>query len=689
MKDFLIEIGVEEIPARLLDSIVSGLRRNFCDWMVDQNIDPEFPETDSRVQVSGTPRRLLIRLKTPEFQADKKRLKKGPPSHVAYTESGEPSAALQGFCRQSGLDPEDIAVENIDGGEYVVARWTESGMPVETVLQNSFEALLFGLEPGRQMRWEKRQTRFVRPLRWLLAFADGEPFELTAGPLLSKPLSHGLRFTGRETFEPAGPDDYFAALRAEKIIVDSRDRRKKISDSAGRLAAAESGEPLFKPGLLAEVANLVEAPVPFIGGFENRYLELPDPVLIETMVSHQKYIPVVEPSTGDLKPFFIGVRNGGETGIDLVRRGNQRVLRARLEDAVFFYEHDLKVDFEKFREQLKGVVFQEELGSLYDKTERLESVVLALDGPPDSLVRAARHCKNDRVTEVVGEFPELQGVIGRIYAKKSGWPNSESRVVEEHYRPTSSGSRGPSSAGGSWLALLDRIDTLAGLFALGERPTGSTDPYGLRRDARAVLRIIIETGLELDLRELLEVVGAVYREQDIQISRSAFKELLEFIRDRFYQFLRYDEGFEESEVNAVLNLYASSPLAAHRRLGWLREWQNSPEQFEELLTAAQRVINITPDDLEISAPRPQLFEMAEEVELWERFGKVKPQLVKAVEVGEPRAVLEQLRRFKRPVDSYFDEVMVNCEDEAVRANRLATLVALEKLFELVADFSAF
>ena len=544
--------------------------------------------------------------------------------------------------------------------------------------------ILSSISWPKKMRWENSGFKFVRPVRWLVALVDDKTLDIELGPLSSGVSSRGLRFGENSTFEIQNIQDYFETMQEEGIILSVDERKTMINSLAQKEAEKLDARVLFPESILDEVTNLVESPTVFSASFEGKFLEVPEPVLIETMVSHQKYFPLVDRKSDKLIPEFIAVRNGSEEGLDSVRRGNQRVLRARLNDAEFFYKKDLERDFEDYRSDLCGVVFQEKLGSLYDKTERLAALALELPAP-GGLERIGRHCKNDQVTEVVGELPSLQGVMGKIYARESGWNEEDSRVIEEHYRPAGRESKLPSSHRGCWLSLIDRLDTLVGFFALGERPSGAKDPYGLRRDALGLLRVILDFGLDVDLKKALNTTIDIYRQQDISVAPSDLAELQEFLKDRLYFWFREQENLPAEEVGAVLDYFWFKPLLARCRLGWLLDWKEDP-RFMEVKTAAQRVVNIT-SGTQRAAPNPKLFELKEETILWEMFKQKDGQLNDALQAGDSENVLEILVSFKKPVDDYFEEVMVMCEDEDIRTNRLGMLRELRTLFDRVADFS--
>ncbi len=687
MKPLFLEIGTEEIPARMMTGALDQLRDRFTDWIVETGIDPKYPESESECTVLGTPRRLVVRARLPEQQNDRVETIKGPPEHVAF-EDGQPAPALEGFCRQHGVEPADTTVREQDGGRYVFAEKREPGRATHRCLTRDLEQLVLGMQWPKRMRWESTGTRFIRPIRWLVALFDRRPLEASVGPVEARAQSRGLRFTGEaETFEVKSYGQYLDRLNEHNIRLDPERRRGRIEEDAETLSEEIGGRPRYSEELLSEVNFLVEAPTVFRGEFDEAFLHLPDPVLEETMVSHQKYFPVSDPANEELLPYFIGVRNGGEEGLGVVRRGNERVIQARLSDADFFYHKDLETDFESYRQRLEGVVFQKELGSLHDKTERMARLTRGFDSAPPSLPDLARHCKNDHVTEMVGEFPGLQGVMGRIYAEESGWSPERARALEEHYHPTDRSDVLPASREGTWLSLIDRLDTLVGFFGLGERPTGTADPYGLRREALGLLRILLEREIRWDLREAVRESVKTYRNQDLQLPELDEEELFAFLRDRLYFWFRDQLGSSDRVTEAVLNRFWSRPGRAVQRVKWIQQWRGD-DRWEDLVTAAQRVGNIT-GEVERESPDPKLFEKPQEHRLWETYREDAPEVRGALEDNDPDRLLDLLAGLRGPVDEYFDGVMVMCEDDQLRDNRLRTLRSVRELFDRVADFTPF
>ncbi|MFB6345925.1 MAG: glycine--tRNA ligase subunit beta [bacterium] len=679
MTDVLIEVGTEEIPARMMPEALDRLRERFRNWLERRHFVKNGRSEASSVEfeVHGTPRRLVIHGELPDKQNDRTETVKGPPEHVAF-DDGEPTQALEGFCSQHGLVPDDVEVTELDGGQYVVAEIHHEGQPLEDCLREDLETLILGMDWPKSMRWEDSGTQFIRPIRWACVLLDNNSVKIDIGPVTASADSRGLRFTEHENFRVNSINQYH----------DSGPY-----DSPG-------GEPYLPGYLLDEVTHLVEYPTPFLGKFDEKFLGLPDEVLKESMISHQKYIPVTD-ENDNLKPYFIGVRNGGEKDLEVVRRGNERVLRARLNDAVFFYEKDLETPYEEYREHLKGVVFQEELGHLYDKSERLASLCRqsSLDADDVDLEQVARHCKNDHVTEMVEEFPKLQGTMGRIYASETaGWDVSTARVIENHYKPEGRDDNCPNNFPSACLGIIDRVDTLVGFFGMGHRVTGSSDPYGLRRDVLGIIRLIesIEEGpITIDLKDLIDRSRSLYEEYDVKVKDEDIKELLEFIRARQFQWYREDlDEFHDDVVNAVLETCYHRPAVARLHIEWIQNHLSEPD-FQNAYTAAQRICNISSDQ-NPSAPSEDLFEKDVEARLWKEYcemmDSVDTEFFTSAHTTDE--YVESLATYvrswadlKATVDEFFDRVMVMAEDQTLRSNRLGMLASMREDLERVADFS--
>jgi glycyl-tRNA synthetase beta chain len=698
-KEFVVELGTEEIPARMMEDALDRLEEQFDEWLESHNLD-HGEGTD--FEVYGTPRRLVLTGTLPAKQADSTETIKGPPVDVAYDEDGEPTQALEGFCGQHDVDPDDVVEESENGGEYIFVHQENEGHPLEEVLETNLDLVFQNLSWPKLMRWGETDDHFIRPVRWLVALVGDELLDdLEVKGVSAGTESRGLRFTDDERVTVQSVEEYRTTFleSSEIIMLDQDQRREYIRERAGELAGEVGGDPVYDEDLLDEVTHLVEAPTPFRGEFEESFLKVPDPVLEETMQDHQWYFPV---SDGDeLLPYFIGVRNGGKQHLETVVDGNEKVLRARLNDAEFFYENDLETPFEQYREDLKGVVFQEELGSLHEKTERLADLVGEVYAGPqeDELLKAARHCKNDLVTDMVEEFPKLQGTMGKIYAQEAGWRAPVAALIEEHYYPKSSDGRLPGISDqdgvGAYecglLALLDRLDTLVGFFAVGKRASGSGDPYGLRRDALGVLRILDSSAFaeySMDLSDLLETVRKTFAEHTLEVADEDLADLEEFIRERFFNYIEDEYPGSYDVLQAVVPEYWEQPTVARERIEWIFDWQDRPD-FEDLTTAYERANNLAGEDPPRGDVDPERFEDDVELRLHEELREHEENLRTALDEGDSEAVLDALVTLREPVDEFFETVMVMADDEDLRENRLKLLRNVRNTFNTVADFSAF
>jgi len=678
--EFLFEVGTEEIPARMMDDALDRLRSDLETWIQENDLGN--PEGNVSLSVYGTPRRLIVHAELPRKQPVRRTTEKGPPEHVAY-EDGEPTDALKGFCDEHGVSPDHVEVRTMDGGSYTVLELEKEGLPTKELINDDFGTLILDMDWPKSMRWESTNTEFVRPIRWAVAFWDDEPITMTVGPVETSTETRGLRFTENERIPVQGPDEFFSKLEKSGVVYDQDERRRLIVEQSKTLSSEQGGEAYLPDDLVNELNYLVEAPTPFVGRFDEEFLELPRPVLEEAMISHQKYVPVR--SSEGLIPCFIGVRNGGEKDLETVRRGNEKVIRARLNDAVFFHEKDLEQDFEEYRDQLEGVVFHDELGSLFDKTERMAHALDRLRENCSGLVSVARHSKNDHVTELVKEFPKLQGVMGRIYAEASGWSKENARVIEEHYRPRDRDDSIPDSERAQWLGVIDRLDTLVGFFGIGYRVSGSSDPYGLRRDALGLLRTLVFGSMDVNLRELMETVFEIYQSEGREVDKDTLGELEEFFRDRLYYLYRHEMDARDDTIRAVNHEHWERPSRGYERIQWVSNWRDS-EEYDDLYTTAQRIGNIT-EDVQISSPDPERFEQPIENQLWTEFQELRPSIEDAMNSGDSETLLELLSSLRDRTDRFFDRVMVMSDDRDLRRNRLALLRNIREVFDRVANFT--
>ncbi len=684
---FLLEIGVEELPASDLDSALEQLREKVPAWLGELRL------SHGVVRIDGTPRRLAVFVeKLAARQADQEDLVKGPPAERAFGPDGVPTPAAIGFARGKGLQPKDLEVRELDGGKYVVAVVKQTGRPTPEVLAEALSELVAGIKFDKAMRWNASNVAFSRPIRWLVALL-GEtviPFEYAG--LHSGNLTRGLRPLGSPEIEIPAASKYHALMKKNGILLDTEERKAQIEAGVRELAATAGGEAIIPPELLAEVANLVEKPTPFLAGFESSFLTLPTDVLISVMKKHQRYFPLTPgPSPkgrgvrGEgLLPNFIAVRNGDDKHLDLVRQGNEHVIGARFADAEFFVREDLKHKLEEFLPRLATLTFQTKLGSMLDKSGRIERSVealhplLGLEADEAIFARRAAHlAKADLVTRMVIEMTSLQGVMGREYALRSGENPAVADAIGEQYQPV------PRSRPGLAVALADRLDSLAGLFAAGLAPTGAKDPFGLRRAAIGVVQPLIEHDLSFDLRKAVRAAASL---QPIPSGEEIQAQVLEFLRARLRVVL-IDLGGKYDAVDAVLAAQGHDPAAAARAVKQLSAWVARPD-WSTILPAYARCVRIV-RAAPAEARMPRTVSEARFVEGAERSLFAALQKAEA-ERRAPGSIDDFLKAFLPmipAVNAFFDKVLVMAEEKELQENRLALVGRVAALADGVADLS--
>ncbi|WP_027719088.1 glycine--tRNA ligase subunit beta [Desulfovirgula thermocuniculi] len=686
-RDFLLEIGTEEIPARFIDPAVEQLKELAAAVLQENRL--RYRE----IKTFGTPRRLTLYVcGLAEVQDPLVQEVRGPAVKVAFNQAGEPTRAALGFAKSQGVEVKDLVIKSVGPVEYVFAVLRQEGRPAMEVLPQICPALISGLHFPKPMRWGNLEVRFARPIRWLLALYGSEVVEFTYAGLRSGRVTYGHRFLSRGPLEVEHAAHYFEIMEKGRVVVDHRARREMIWRQVQELAARIGGRVERDEELLAEVANLVEYPVALCGSFEESFLELPGEVLITPMREHQRYFPVWD-AQGKLLPRFIAVANGNEEHLDTIRTGNERVLRARLADAVFFWKEDLAVPLARRVEDLKKVVWQENLGSLYDKVERLVGLSRYLAGvfhlapqEREKVSRAAYLCKADLVTTMVYEFPELQGVMGREYALRGGEDPEVAWAIFEHYLPRFAGDALPATMAGRILSLAEKMDNLVGCFAVGIEPTGSQDPYGLRRQALGFCHIVLDGRLVFSWRELAEQAYEQYRRQvKLDLPREA---LLSRLAEFFAQRLRgifTERGFSYDTVEAVLAVGFDDMAGALERLQALAAFREG-EEFEAVHTAFTRAHNLSRRHGSTTVDYAALVHPAE-VDLYRAIREVQGAVEEHLAQRRFLEALKAVARLKEPVDSFFDAVMVMVEDEKTRNNRLGLLKAVATLVLNVADLS--
>ncbi len=679
----LLEIGTEELPAGDLSLALAQLREAAPAMLEEARLDY------GRLHVLGTPRRLALLVEglSPRQRA-REEIVKGPPARAAYDAEGRPTPAAIGFARRQGVDVADLQVRSMDGGEYVVAVRRVEGRPAFDVLQELLPRLVAGLRFPMSMRWNETGVAFSRPIRWLTALLGDAvvPFEYAG--LQANRFTRGSRPEGSPLLELAWADDYRDRMRAHAILVDPDERRAAVAAQAAAQAARVGGHIPEDPDLLEEVTNLVEQPTAFLGRFDESFLQLPQEVLIAVMKKHQRYFPVVD-GEGQLLPYFVAVRNGGEEYLDTVRQGNEAVLRARFADADYFYREDTRRALESFLPRLATLTFQEQLGSMLDKTRRLEGLVPEIarmlglsDAETAIALRAAHLCKADLATQMVVEFTSLQGVMGREYALKSGERPEVAQAVLEHYLPRYAGDALPQTMPGLALGLADRLDSLAGLFAVGLVPTGSADPYGLRRDALGLVQALIGVRRPFSLRAGLE---AAARLLPVAADPAALEAALEFVVGRLRVYLR-ERGFRYDIVEAVLAARGDDPYRACEAAEQLTRWAERPD-WPRILDNYARCVRITRDFAYRFPLHPDRFVQPIEGELYAAWQRARAQVSPESSVDDFFAAFLPMVDV---IDRFFAKetgVMVMANDPALRENRLALLQHIVALADGIVDLS--
>ncbi|MBM4294197.1 MAG: glycine--tRNA ligase subunit beta, partial [Deltaproteobacteria bacterium] len=637
----------------------------------------------------GTPRRLtLVAQDVAPVQAELSAEILGPPKAVAFDAEGRPTAAALGFAKNQGVAVGDLIEVETPRGVYLAVSKTAPGRPTGERLKELLPSFILGLSFPKSMRWGSLATTFARPIHWVLARLGGEVISFPVADVVSGGVTYGHRFLGPQAMEVDDSTAYVAALGLAHVVVDPAARRAQLEEELTRAAARVGGEVVPNPGLVEENTFLVEYPSVVMGTFEDKFLALPDEVLITSMREHQRYFSL-RGKDGRLLPHFLAVNNTLARDPELVARGHERVLRARLSDAMYFYQVDQKVKCEERVEELKGVVYHSLLGTSYEKMERFREVAgyLARElapGQEDAVRRAALLCKADIVTDMVGEFPSLQGIMGRQYAKIFGEPPEVAEAIFTHYLPRHADDELPGDLPGALVGMADRMDTICGIFGVGLIPTGAADPYGLRRHALSIIRILRALDLHLDLTAFVWQTLELLKDKISRNPEDTALEVLDFFQTRL-QHLLLAEGFENETVTAVLAAGCRDVVEAMDKVKALEEVRQSPE-FPALAVAFKRVINISRGTA-AGEVDPLLFEYPEERQLYEAAGLMETEVEAALGKRDYLAACQALARLRGPVDALFDKVLVMAEDEKVRRNRLALLEHISGTFLMMADFS--
>ncbi len=682
-KEFLLEIGTEEIPSRFIGPALEKAKEMFIALLGSGRI----PVDGGTVRTFGTPRRLVLHApQVAEKQEDSSREVIGPPKKVAFDADGKPTKAATVFAEKNNIPVEALTVKATDRGEYVAARLEEKGGDTSTWLGKALPGFILSIPFPKAMRWMDKDIRFARPIHWILALWGGSVVDFQLNGIRSGNLSRGHRFMSPGAFLVKDFKSYSAQAEPNYIVIDPSVRKERIVKQARDLAVSRNGMVLDDPGLVEEVANLVEYPVAVMGSFNKEHLRVPKEILITAMREHQRYFTVVDPQ-GGLLPFFITVSNTRAEDMDIVRAGNERVLAARLSDAAYFFDHDMKQPLAGRVEGLKKVTYQEKLGTLYDKTERVKALSRYLSGllKADSRIaeRAAHLCKADLLTGIVGEFPKLQGVMGRQYALLSGEDPRVADAIAEHYLPRFAGDKLPETSEGACVAIADRIDSIVGCFSAGLIPSGSEDPYGLRRQSVAIVNMLFERGIRLPLTALIAEACAGYGLEKNDKAKVE-SETLDFFKQRLAGML-VSEGLRPDVADAALSVAFDDPLIAREKVRALDALRTS-EDYQPLVTALKRAGNILPKEF-AGAVKKDLLKQDEEKDLFASYSEIKDRATEKIAKLDFRGALADIASLRKRVDAFFDRVMVMDKDAEVKNNRLALLAGITGLFAGIADFS--
>ena len=686
--DFLVEIGTEELPPKNLLALAEAFRDGVAAGLDAANL------AHGAALAYATPCRLAVLVRRLSDQQPEQQIeRRGPPVSAAFDASGKPTRAATAFAESCGVAVTALTRITEPKGEFLFCKTTRPGAQAVALLPGIVQAALDRLPIARRMRWGAGEAEFVRPVHWvvMLLGEDVVPSELVGLP--AGRMTRGHRFHAPKPIALRSPGGYLAALeRRGRVLADFEARRERIRAGVVAAAEAESGTAVISPAVLDEVTALVEWPVPLAGHFEKRFLDLPPEVLIATLQDHQRYFPV-RGRDGSLLPVFVAVANIESRDPPQVRAGNERVVRPRLADAAFFYAADRKTTLESRRQALGAVTFQARLGSLADKSARITElagqIARTASGDPNSAQRAAELAKCDLLTAMVGEFPELQGVMGRYYALHDGESDQVAAALAEQYLPRFAGDALPATGAGLALAVADKLDTLVGIFAIGQKPSGAKDPFGLRRSALGVLRILIETGVALDLRELIRTaLGSIAADLarlgtgGAPIPDTAVDDIYGYMMERLRAWYVEGKGDITTEMfDAVLDTRPASPLDFDDRLRALAAFLKLPEAAS-LIAANKRISNILRKAGEQPNPRvdPGLLSDADERKLAAELEGIRTEVERLVTSRRYAEALTRLASLRPAVDGFFDRVLVMADDVRVRANRLALLAALQRLF---------
>ena len=682
MSNYLLEVGVEEFPAKYIKPTQNQFKNYIEKCFKENNFSFE------SLTINNTPRRFSILIKDIKaIDTDTTELVKGPSKKIAFDQDGNPSRALQGFLKSKNVELKDITYQELNGEEYIYAKIVKHTVKLDDLLKLEIPQMIRSISNPRQMRWGGKNLRFLRPIRWIVSLLDDAVLKFDLEGIKVSNVTKGHRTLGKPEIEINSISEYEEKLEENYVIVSEEKRRQLILRGINRLSKEKGGHYLENEELLEEVIQINEYPTPFIGEFDNEYLALPKEVVITPMMDHQRYFPVLD-DEDNLLPYFISVRNGDDKGIENVAEGNRKVLLARLEDAKFFYNKDISKNLEEYIPELEKVGYHEGLGNMLDKTQRLEKLVVTIgqniECGSDAIEiasRAAKLSKADLVTSTVIEFTELQGTMGRIFADKSRENSLVAKAIEEQYMPVKSGCELPSTTSGTLLSLSDKFDTISGLYSKGIEVTGSQDMYGQRRAVLGILNILITNRINVNIKQIIK--DALYNYVESFGQTFEFEEvvekLFEFIKVRFRNML-LDEGFRYDIIDSVLAIENDDIYGIYKNINLLDEKSKSNSSFDDLISKYVRVVNISAKAEKIEINESIFAD--EDRNIYDKVRQIDEVNILKLD-GKFNEAFDLLSEIVVEMDKYLDNTHVNSDDEAVKTNRLSIIKMLsDKIFEL-------
>ena len=682
MHELLLEIGLEEMPARFVLQSETQLKERVTTFLNEARI------TFDAIESFSTPRRLAVLVTgMSERQTDLEETLKGPAKRIAVDTDGNWTKAAQGFARGKGLTTDDLFLQEEKGIEYIFATRKESGQETATLLPG-LKQIVEAMSFPKNMRWSTQSLRYMRPIRWMIALLDDQVIPFEVANVATGRTTRGHRFLGQD-ITILRPNAYVEALAGEHVIVSYEQRRRLIEEQIQKLSTQEGFEVPIDPTLLEEVTNLVEYPTALFGAFDEAYLELPEEVLITTMKEHQRYFPVKK--DGTLLHYFVTVRNGNAMHLENVARGNEKVIRARLADAQFFYEEDKKADIDAQAARLDKIVFHEKLGTTGEKVRRVRGMALQLaerfNADKAKVERAGTIYKFDLVSQMVYEFTELQGMMGERYANMKGEDAEVAAAIREHYLPRFAGDESPGTPTGTVLAVLDKMDSVAGFFGVGMIPSGSADPYALRRQAQGIVQILSDRQIEMTLSELIDfVVSAQLKAGLYQADAETVKAAMEDFFNQRLKFRLSEKGYRHDVIEAALE--PKLTVEANEKRAAMLEQATQQPTFKKTVEQLSRVLNISKKAETVVAVNPALFENEAERALHEQIEQLIPKVEAAVQASDYNEAIQVLESSVPAITAYFDGTMIMADDNAVRTNRLSEMKRFATAIEQVARFNA-